>query len=296
MGRKNELLLRFEKASPPPEIHAAASWRGVSVQYSSLKLPAQYDFQWNGNSHYLAYHDLILLDGEMEILGEKPTVGRDLRDQMTYVPAGLTIDGWAKPADRVNAFTVVYFNPADMAEELQHELKGSEPRPHVYFKDPDLGATMRKLARLMADQDGPASKLYAETLGLAAALEMFRLSSELNSIKDVSGPGTLSRTQRDLVCSYIDENLARDIGLDELAQVCSLTRFHFSRAFKATFGKPPYHYILIRRIEQAQKMLATSRIPIADVALACGFSGASQFTRSFKGMTGQTPQAFRRSV
>lgn len=296
MRRQNQLKLTFEEPEPPLEIHAAGSWHGVSVQYSRLKLPAQYDFQWDGKSHYLAFHDLILLDGEMAISGEKPIHGRDLRDSMTYVPAGQTIDGWAKPADRLNAFTVVCFNLADMAQELQQELKGGEARPHVYFKDPDLGATMGKLARLMAEPGGPASKLYAETLGLAAALEMVRLSSERNAIKNVNGPGTLTKTQRDLVCGYIDDNLSRDIGLDELAQVCCLTRFHFARAFKATLGNPPYQYILIKRIEQARKLLANSRLPIGDIAVACGFNGSSQFARSFRSMTGQTPMAFRHSA
>lgn len=296
MERKNELLLSFEEPSPPLEIHAAESWRGVSVQYSRLKLPAQYEFHWDGNCHYLAYHDLILRDGEMEILGEKPVAGRDLRDLMTYVPAGQTINGWAKPADRLNAFTVVCFNTEEMAEELQQELVCSEPRPHVYFEDGDLGFTMRKLARLMADQTKPASKVYAETLSLAAALEMFRLTTEQSMPKAASGPGTLSRAQSELVRGFIGENLARDIGLDELAQVCCLTRFHFSRAFKATFAEPPYQYILRRRIERAQQMLASTQVPIADVAMACGFNGATQFARSFRGMTGKTPLEFRRSA
>lgn len=294
MDRKTELQLDFKEASPPPEIHTAKSWRGVSVQYSRLKLPTEYEFRWNGQSHYLAHHDLILADGEMEVLGEKPIAGRDLRDQMTYAPAGQTINGWAKPADRLNAFTVVCFDPAAMQEELQTEFDRTDPRPHIYFKDNELGATMRKLARLMADQERPVSKVYGETLGLTAALEMFRISIAEAETRKPMGTGELSRSQRGLVQGYIEENLSMDIGLEELASVCGLTRFHFSRSFRATFGEAPYQYLTRRRLERAQQMLIGSQVPIADIAIACGFNGASQFARSFRNTVGQTPLAFRR--
>ena len=132
MARKGELQIQFQDSGADAEIALAKSWRGVSVQFSRLRLPAEYAFRWEGNSHYLCYHDLVLIDGEMEILGEAPIAGGDLRDKMTYVPVGQTIDGWAKPADRLNAFTVVCFDPNVMEEELQAGFNGPDTRaPHL---------------------------------------------------------------------------------------------------------------------------------------------------------------------
>lgn len=296
MDLKTELQLDFKDASPLPEIYTAKSWRGVSVQYSRLKLPAEYEFKWDGESHYLAHHDLILTDGEMEVLGERPVASRDLRDQMTYAPAGQTINGWAKPADRVNAFTVVCFDPAAMQEEMQAEFNSVDPRAHVYFKDHELGATMRKLARLMAEKETIVSQVYAETLGLTAALEMFRILIAQSETMKPTLNGKLSKSQRDLVLSYIEENFSKDIGLDELASICGLTRFHFSRSFKATFGEAPYQHLTRRRVERAQQLLIDSQISIADIAFACGFNGPSQFARAFRSVVGQTPLTFRRSA
>ena len=296
MPQSTELQLEFKDPTPAQEIHTSFNSSGVSVQYSCLKLPVEYDFKWDGASHYLAYHDLILLDGEMEVLGERPSTGRDIRDKMTYVPAGQTIEGWAKPADRLNAFTVVCFDPAVMEGELQAEFDGFEARPNIYFKDEILGATMRKLGRMMAEHDRPASKIYAETLGLTAALEMYRLSMEDSRETLVAGSGRLSRSQSDLLHGYIEQHLASDIGLDELAALVGLTRFHFSRAFKATFGAPPYQYVNQRRIEKARLMLATTRLPVAGIAEACGFSGASQFGRAFRSIVGDTPLAYRKKA
>jgi AraC family transcriptional regulator len=292
MKALDELQLEFKEQEAIAEIQTARSWRGITAQFSRLQLPAEYEFKWDGHSHYLAHHDLVLLDGEMEVLGEKPIAGRDLRDQMTFVPLGQTIEGWSKPTDRLNTFTVVCFDPAAMEEELQAEFNGTDPRPNIYFKDTELGTTMRKLGRLMADDTRPTARVYAETLGLTAALEMFRIVQA--DTKQIKTTGTLSQSQAKAVKDYIEENLARDIGLDDLAAVCNLTRFHFSRAFKTTFGQPPYRYLNTRRVELAKQMLATTRFAVADIALSCGFNGVSQFGRSFKDVVGETPLEFRR--
>lgn len=294
MERKDELQIQFREGEADAEIVTAKSWRGVSVQFSRLRLPAEYEFSWDGSSHYLCYHDLALTDGEMEVLGEAPIAGRDLRDQMTYVPAGHAIHGWAKPVNRLNSFTVVCFDPAAMEAELQVAFNGNDPRPNIYFKDDELGATMRKLGRLMAEDSRPVAKVYAETVGLTAALEMLRIGQA--DPVGIKPSGQLSRTQMSLLTDYIEENLANDIGLDDLASVCGLTRFHFSRAFKATFGEPPHRYLTLRRMEQAKKMLATTQLSISDVAGVCGFNGVSQFGRSFRDVVGKTPLEFRRQA
>ncbi|MBO3758468.1 AraC family transcriptional regulator [Ciceribacter sp. L1K22] len=294
MEDTEELRLEFGRDAEPLERHAARSLRGVSVEYSRLKLPAEYDFSWQGHSHYLAYHDLVLLDGEMEVLGEAPVAGGDLREQMTYVPSGVTLEGWAKPAHRLNAFTVVYFNTDVMEEELQAEFRVAEARPRIYFKDDELGSTMRKLGQLLGEQGEHVSKVYAETLGLAAALEMFRTMTAVPQLPDVHGRGQLTNGQKRLLNDYLQEHLSGDIGLDELAVVCGLSRYHFSRAFKATYGEPPYQYLTRLRTEKACHLLAESHLSIAEIAIACGFNGVSQFGRAFKNIVGQSPLAFRR--
>jgi AraC family transcriptional regulator len=292
MPRENQLQIDFREGEANADTVSATSWRGISVQFSRLQLPAEYEFNWSGHAHYLAYHDLVLIDGEMEVTGEAPVTAGDLRDQMTYVPAGRSIGGWAAPARRMNAFTVVIFDTTCMEDELQSEFNGSFARPHIYFKDAELGQTMRKLGRAMADDTHPASSIYAETVGLTAALEMFRIAQA--DFRKANASGQLSRIQAKTVVDFIEEHLTRDIGLDDLAAVCGLTRFHFSRAFKATFGDPPHRYLTLKRIEHAKTMLATTRLPISDVATLCGFSNASQFGRSFRDVVGHTPLEFRR--
>jgi AraC family transcriptional regulator len=73
-----------------------------------------------------------------------------------------------------------------------------------------------------------------------------------------------------------------------------LSQFHFIRAFKSSVGHSPYQYVLSARISVAKEMLSKSDLSIADVALAVGFSDASQLNRVFRKLIGVTPTAFQR--
>lgn len=94
----------------------------------------------------------------------------------------------------------------------------------------------------------------------------------------------------------VDERLAEDLALSDLAAMAGLSRFHFARAFKAATQSSPYRWLLERRISRARSLLAEGALPLAEVALTCGFSGQSQFTTTFHRLTGVTPGAFRRAT
>jgi AraC-like DNA-binding protein len=101
-------------------------------------------------------------------------------------------------------------------------------------------------------------------------------------------PRTLQRV-REYIDSHIDEN----ISLETLASVAGLSMFHFARAFKQSEGVTPHSYVLERRIERAQKLLAGTDIPLSRIALATGFSDQSHLARHFRARVGIAPSAFR---
>jgi AraC family transcriptional regulator len=61
------------------------------------------------------------------------------------------------------------------------------------------------------------------------------------------------------------------------------------RLFKATFGVPPYQYVLGRRVERAKTLLDENKEGLADIALQCGVSHQVHMTRMFRRFTGVTP-------
>jgi AraC family transcriptional regulator len=107
-------------------------------------------------------------------------------------------------------------------------------------------------------------------------------------------PDQLDRPRLNRVLAYIEEHLAEDIALTDLAEVACLSIFHFTRAFSGAVGVPPHRYVSRRRLEMAKAMIAKRR-PLAEVALDCRFSSQSSFTRAFRRATGATPAEYRRN-
>lgn len=68
-----------------------------------------------------------------------------------------------------------------------------------------------------------------------------------------------------------------------------------SRGFRRAFGHTIGHHQRKLRVAAASELLCRSRMPLAEVAQACGFHDQSHLTRVFKAETGCTPAAFRRS-
>ena len=108
--------------------------------------------------------------------------------------------------------------------------------------------------------------------------------------------GGLPGWQQKKLNQYIEEHLADEISLLSLAELAQLSPFHFSRAFKQSFGMPPHRYLTSRRIERAKTLLAERKLSVTEIALDVGFSETSSFTAAFRKVTGETPTDYRRSL
>jgi AraC family transcriptional regulator len=94
--------------------------------------------------------------------------------------------------------------------------------------------------------------------------------------------------------AHIDAHLAERIRTEDLAALLRLSVGHFCRAFKSTFGISAHDHLTRRRIEVAQKLMLTTREPLGSIALSCGMSDQSQFSRWFRRIVGETPHRWRR--
>lgn len=90
-------------------------------------------------------------------------------------------------------------------------------------------------------------------------------------------------------------DLAQRPTLADMARLCKVSPSHFSRSFKVAEGKSPSEWLAEYRIARAVDMLRESPLPIAEIAVHCGFSDQSHFTRSFTRFKGQPPATWRRS-
>jgi AraC-like DNA-binding protein len=90
-----------------------------------------------------------------------------------------------------------------------------------------------------------------------------------------------------------DSRYAEPIGVEEMAAAAGLSKAHFSREFRRTFGESPYVYLLTRRLERAAALLRNTDHSVAEVCLEVGLQGVGSFTTSFKRMYGKTPTEYR---
>jgi AraC family transcriptional regulator len=75
----------------------------------------------------------------------------------------------------------------------------------------------------------------------------------------------------------------------------SCSKGHFSRAFKRSLGLSPTAYVAIRRVERAKALMSSTREHLSEIALACGFTDQSHFTRWFRRIVGVSPGQWRRN-
>lgn len=104
-------------------------------------------------------------------------------------------------------------------------------------------------------------------------------------------PGALRRV-REYIALHLEENISIEI----LANIAELSTCHFARAFKQSEGVTPHRYLLQCRVRRVQELLANSKLPLAEIALAVGFADQSHCARRFREMVGTTPRRYRWST
>jgi len=111
-----------------------------------------------------------------------------------------------------------------------------------------------------------------------------------------SGARRPSETSRrmQVFLSYIAEHFGEEMSLKDLAESASVSKSECLRCFKASLGETPYSYLITYRLEKAGEMLSATELPVADIALMCGFSHPSHFGRLFRLSTGLTPSRYRK--
>jgi AraC family transcriptional regulator len=106
--------------------------------------------------------------------------------------------------------------------------------------------------------------------------------------------GGLAAWQTNRATEMLRANLDGQISLAQVARECRLSVSHFVRAFKQTLGHPPYRWLMEQRIDAAKDLLLTS-LPLADIALRCGFADQTCFIRAFRRTVKTTPGDWRRT-
>jgi AraC-like DNA-binding protein len=90
-----------------------------------------------------------------------------------------------------------------------------------------------------------------------------------------------------------DARFADPIGVDDMARAAGLSRAHFSREFKRTFGETPRAYLITRRLERAAAMLRLTDRSVTEIFHSVGAESIGSFTAAFTRTYGMPPTAYR---
>jgi AraC family transcriptional regulator len=271
-----------------------AAWNGThadTVQVMQL-VPFEYSFQ--GSYHLLiASERAERYDGETRVEGLPISSARNFTRMLTFVPAGHQFHGWQKPRALAR---VAYFYIDPRAPQFDPELGFAETefKPMIFFYDQDLWETAMKL-KSQVEGAAPGRQSYTEALSLVLLHELLRVNNGGSARKPITYGG-LAAWQQKRVADYIEEHLADDVALATLAGLAQLSPYHFSRVFRQSFGMPPHHYHIHRRIERAKCLLTDFSLSVTEVGLRLGFSDSSAFAVTFRKVAGRSPRDFRRTL
>jgi len=197
-------------------------------------------------------------------------------------------------------FVHLYLSDATWADRIVR-LLDAEPRAitlaqRIFGQD----ATLAAWAQAVAAQDwtDPAERLRIDALSQAALDHLVLQAARPRQRQAADKPaGGLASAARRRVLAFVDAH--RDspaLTLPRLAAEAHLSEFHFARMFRASLGCSVHDWVAARRLDRARQLLLTTSLPLADIAAACGYAGASHLSRQVKAATGATPGQLRRAL
>lgn len=127
----------------------------------------------------------------------------------------------------------------------------------------------------------------------ARGLLLILISRFLRTTKEAEPAGVLQDDRFSTVLVYMDENLHRDITLQNLADLTGLVPTYFSDQFQKIIGIRPIELLNKRRIERAQLLLSTTDLAIQEIAEKVGVRNPAYFSRLFLNLSGVSARRYR---
>jgi AraC-like DNA-binding protein len=177
-------------------------------------------------------------------------------------------------------YRMLYLEPSLLLDCL-----GTEGASLPFVRDPVL--TDEALCATLLSALGPLDQTLDELF-----LDDFVTQLARSLTKHAGQPrkplGKPALTAAHLARDYLEANAERLVRSGELEAVTGLDRYALSRHFRAVFSTSPHRFLVMRRLQRARRLIETGE-PLAEIAVATGFTDQSHLNRQFKKAYGMTP-------
>jgi len=284
--------------SPKPAFEKIEPGFGSSFSYRT------YDENHENNNHnFWHYHP------ELELVYVKGGTGkRQVGSHISYYRNGeLILIGSNLPhcgfTDSLNNYereTVIQMKPDFLGESFFNipEMRSIK----ALFERAKMGIVFH--GELKRDVGAKIESLknasnYERLLGLLEILKLLEVADKytvLNAQGFILETELQDNNRINIIFNFVKEEFKRQITLEEISELVSMTVPAFCRYFKKITGKTFTQFVNEYRLVHAAKLLHEKPISITDVCFESGFNNFSHFNKQFKKFTGKTPSTYRNEL
>ena len=267
-------------------------WKQVAVrsyyyQPQDVHVPAMQDFM------IVAYRAGITpMQRRFQTRWTKSTLGPGATSLLTRAQSSHWM--WQAPVEVTHIYLAPRLVHEVASEVMDCVVTDVELADVLRAEDPMMTWVGEALAR-EARINGLGGPLYADSIARSLIVHLLRSYASVQR-SAVEVDGGLTGAQKRTIEAWVEAKLPEPMRLEAMAAAVGLTPCVFARLFRMTFGKPPYAFVIERRIARARRLLSATRLPIKQIAIDCGFSDQPHMTRLFRRTLGITPAKYRRDA
>jgi len=163
----------------------------------------------------------------------------------------------------------------------------------IRANEPEMQEINLAFDRLVTEfeEKRPGYELIVKAELLRIFGQYFRYAQQSAAIKFTRNP--LSAYDFSDLLHFLRENYLETISVAQAAQLVNLSPNYFCRVFKQVTGKTLIEYIHLLRVQEAERLLLETDLPVTEIATAVGFTNMTYFGRIFKKIRNATPTDIR---
>ncbi|MWV42022.1 helix-turn-helix domain-containing protein [Paenibacillus sp. HJL G12] len=241
-----------------------------------------------GHGHYAVEDNRYLLLNQGQEYSITIEADKPIESFCVFFPEGWMQDvwrNWNAPADELLNEP---FNP--VSSDIPFVMKTYEP----------TAALSRVLEQMrldslhkVHDEVRMGEQLHALASGLL--LEHGKVCRDMLKLHSVKASTRQELYRRVYIgFEYVNAYFNEPISITEAAGAACLSTNHFLRCFKELFGVSPHQFLQEKRLQEAEKRLRMTDMPVTDICMEVGFQSLGSFSSLFARRYGTSPASYRR--